>query len=92
LIVKPRYKETLQTLVKTTLHYINPREYLLPQVDPTDQPKPSKHLSKFWSFFSSKSPKKASICEPTKPIDIEAPNPVSVMLAMAQRIDLDANI
>ena len=64
----------------------------MPQVAPTDLPKPSQRLSRFRDIFSSKSSKNTAIREPIKPINVDAANPVSVMLAMAQRIDLDANI
>jgi ABC-type multidrug transport system fused ATPase/permease subunit len=49
--------------------------------------------SKFRSFFSFKPSKGTeTLREPIKPLNIDAANSVSVMLATAQRIDLDANI
>lgn len=83
--VKPRYEETLRNLVKTTLHHINPGEYPLPQVESIEHSKPPKHVSGFLSFFSPKSSKKEAA-------NYEPVNPVGVMFAMAQRIDVDANI
>jgi len=80
-IAQPDFEGTLQNLVKTTLHCINPREYPLA---PTSLSGPSKSPSKFRSFFSFKLSKKAETIEPI--------NSVSVMLAAAQRVVLDPKI
>jgi len=90
--VNTQYEDTLRNLVKTTLHHINPGEHSLPQVPPIDHSGTSKR-SKFRNFFSFKSSKDTETArEPNKPLKINAANSVSVMLATAQRIDLDANI
>ena len=89
-IVNPQYEDTLRKLVKTTLHHINPGEHPSPSGPPINNSESSKRLSRFRTFF--KSSKNIETREPIKPTNIDAANSVSVMLATAQRIDLDANI
>lgn len=89
-IVNPQYEDTLRTLVKTTLHHINPGEHPLPSGSPTNNSDSPKRLARLRTFF--KSSKIIETREPIKPINIDAANSVSVMLATAQRVDLDANI
>jgi hypothetical protein len=72
--------------VKTTLHHVNPGEHPLPQIASTNHSGPSKRTSKFLSYSPFKSSKIPEL------INGDAANSVSIMLATAQRIDLDANI
>lgn len=88
-IVQPDFGETPQNLVNTTLHHINPREYPL---GPTSLSEPSKRPSKIWNFFSFKFSKKAGTSEPIKPVNADAANSVSIMLATAQRVVLHPKI
>lgn len=89
-LVNPRYEDTLRNLVKTTFHYVNPAEHLLPQFAPANHLGSSKRPSKSWSSLYLQS--SSSTETRPVPIEIDVANSVSIMLTIAQRIDPDANI
>ena len=68
------FKDTLQNLVKTTLHHINLWKYSLAQIRLSE---PSKGPSKIQNFFSFKFSKKAETCEPIN-VNVNAANFMSI--------------
>ena len=72
-IVQLHFEDTLQNLVKTTLHCINLRKYPF-QIRLSE---PSKGPSKIRNFFSFKFSKKAETCEPIN-VNVDAANFMSI--------------